>query len=110
MPWLQTQIPSPLLYELGPQEDEEDPWLEEDWLVVEEAELELVLPVVEFELDELFELDDEFDTVLDEFDEEDADPLDELVEDEDDPDEEDEDEPVDEPVEVVVVLQGFCPG
>lgn len=95
------------MYELGPQEDEADPWLEEDWLVVEEAELELVVAVVVVEVDELPELDDdEFDTVVDEPDEDD-DPLDEdePVEDEDDPDEE-----VDEPVEVVVVLQGFCPG
>jgi hypothetical protein len=108
---LHTQIPRPLLYELAPQVVELDPWLEEDWFVVDDAgrdELELVVVVDELEFDELEleEDEDEFDTVEVELDpEEDEEPVDD-----DELDPEDELDPVDELAEVVVVLQGFCPG
>jgi hypothetical protein len=100
------------LYELAPQVVELDPWLEEDWLVADDAgrdELELVVVELALVLDEFELVEDEveFDTVEPELDpEEDEEPVDVEL----DPEDEDEPEPVDELAEVVVVLQGFCPG
>ena len=107
---LQTHIPRPLLYELGPQVEPDGlvPWLELVWFVDEAAgELELVeLGALELlEDDELVELEpvevDPVELEPVELDPVEVDPV------EDEPVEPD---PVEDEVEPVVVLQGFCPG